>query len=80
MINQEMLQAAASAMIGDGESPNVWFVVARDLTVLAVVTTSEIEAIDCAHAISDAYRVEDRISGEVWASNLCIAEHEAIDD
>ena len=56
----------AKQLVGDDGLPNLFFVTDRDLKVLAVVTTTEDEAIEVALRLEGADKVEDRQTGLVW--------------
>lgn len=57
----------ASEIVSDGETPNVYFLTDNTGRVLALVTTTQADAVRVAEAIG-AYLVEDRMTGVVWGS------------
>lgn len=65
-----LLEEMARQLVGDGGSPNVFFVTNREAKVLALVMTTEDEAIEVALSVSGAYQVEDRQSGVLWTDPL----------
>ena len=60
------LDALARDLVGDGKTPNLFFVTNRSGRVTAIIT-SKAAALEFAGA-SGAYLVEDRMHGEVWGS------------
>lgn len=66
MARVDELEELASKLIGDGRSPNVYFVTNSSGNVAAIFTLKS-EAIDYAED-TGRYLVEDRKNGEVWSS------------
>lgn len=62
------LKGMARDMVGDGKSPNMFFLTDPKGEVLAVLKTTKSEAIRIAGVVNGAYLLEDRKHGEVWGS------------
>jgi hypothetical protein len=60
-------EALATQYVGDGNTPNLYFVTDNTSNVLAVVTTTLEDAENVASTLG-AYLVEDRLTGIVWTS------------
>jgi hypothetical protein len=58
----------ATQYVGDGNTPNLYFVTDSTGNVIAVITTTLDDAIRTAEVIN-AYLVEDRLTGIVWTSD-----------
>lgn len=67
-----MLNSLATAMVGDGKRPNVYFACDSKGDVCAVLRTTKAEAIRIAESIY-AHMLEDRLTGVVWESAECLA-------
>lgn len=73
MASNGPLEKLATQMVGDGGSPNFFFVTNKNGQVKAVIVGDKNGAIDYAKS-SGLYLVEDRKTGEVWGS----AEYERV--
>ena len=71
------LNELAKEMVGDGKSPNAYFITVRDQTVMLILEgnglddeSAKANAIAIAEQFSDSVPVivEDRLHGEVWAN------------
>lgn len=67
-----MLNALATAMVGDGKRPNIYFACDSNGDVCAVLRTSKADAIRIAELIR-AHMLEDRLTGVVWESREATA-------
>lgn len=71
-----MLNSLATAMVGDGKRPNVYFACDSNGDICAVLRTTKAEAIRIAESIH-AYMLEDRLTGEVWLSPAAVKHRNA---
>lgn len=62
------LENIARDLVGDGKTPNLFFVTDKAGLVRAILRTTKSEAIRVAGVVTGAYLLEDRKNGEVWSS------------